>query len=236
MMQGPLACFRRNPQPPADDRRCSTWNTPARQPAIGKRRRREGATVPPRHRTCPDRHRAKPPQKTGCSTWNIPATHPAIHGRERAGGGYSPPAPPNLPGPPPPRNRPKPPQKTGCSTWNIPATHPAIHRRGRKRERAVGGHRPRATEPARTATPTNPRQAAPKNWVFHVEHPSQPQERGRPGLRVQTRHHRHIPLPPPADPFDDSPPGSSHYDWGTGRPSTRTRQLGATLNHDERGT
>ena len=188
MMQGPLACFRRNPQPPADDRRCSTWNTPARQPAIGKRRRREGATVPPRHRTCPDRHRAKPPQKTG------------------------------------------------CSTWNIPATHPAIHRRGRKRERAVGGHRPRATEPARTATPAKPPQAAPKNWVFHVEHPSQPQERGRPGLRVQTRHHRHIPLPPPADPFDDSPPGSSHYDWGTGRPSTRTRQLGATLNHDERGT
>ena len=100
-----------------------------------------------------------------------------------------------------------------------------------------GAPSPRATEPARTATPTNPRQAAPKNWVFHVEHPSQPaigERRARPASPDQ---------PPPAhtttatsQPVDDSPPGSSRYDWGTGRHSTRTPQLGTTLTHDERGT
>ena len=128
MMQGPLACFRRNPQPPADDRR--------------------------------------------------------------------------------------------CSTWNIPATHPAIHRRGRKRERAVGGHRPRATEPARTATPTNPRQAAPKNWVFHVEHPSPSVTQGRGPSGAPSPAPPNLPGPPP-------PPGRPKklgVPRGTSQPATGERQ------------
>ena len=80
----------------------------------------EGATVPPRHRTCPDRH----PRQAAPKNWVFHVEHPSPPvTRGRGPSGAPSPAPPNLPGPPPRRTPARPPQKTGCSTWNIPASH-----------------------------------------------------------------------------------------------------------------